>query len=222
MPTLTVIRQLFGNAFSAITQGFVTGASGHKGLDLAAPPGTPVHAIVGGTVVYAENASNNVARAASFWVNNSAGTESGGNAVIIQAADGKRYFYEHLQGFNVAPGQTITAGTQIGTVGATGNATGPHLHFAMADWNNKTWIDPTVTLSQMYYSLIQQHPFGWTTDPATGGLVNADIQNQVPAGPGLIPDITGAVVFIGIILVGVAFLFLAGQVAKVRTSEASS
>lgn len=88
-----------------------TGSSCHEGKDWAAPVGTPIRAAHGGTVRYAG------------WLGNY------GNYVGIEAPDGSGTGYAHLNTINVSPGQNITEGQVIGTLGNTGNSTGPHLHF---------------------------------------------------------------------------------------------
>ncbi|MFD8042700.1 LysM peptidoglycan-binding domain-containing M23 family metallopeptidase [Streptomyces chartreusis] len=83
----------------------------HTGVDFAAATGTPLKAVGAGTVV-------------------SAGWGGAyGNQVVIQLADGYYAQYAHLSSLSVSSGQTVTAGQQIGLSGATGNVTGPHLHF---------------------------------------------------------------------------------------------
>lgn len=83
----------------------------HTGLDFAAAAGTPVRAATNGVVGYA-------------------GPGGGyGNLVKITHADGVETWYAHLASYSVRPGQQVAAGEQIGTVGSTGNSTGPHLHF---------------------------------------------------------------------------------------------
>ncbi|MFJ8630090.1 LysM peptidoglycan-binding domain-containing M23 family metallopeptidase [Streptomyces sp. NPDC093568] len=83
----------------------------HTGVDFAAATGTPLKAVGAGTVV-------------------SAGWGGAyGNQVVIQLADGYYAQYAHLSSLGVSAGQTVTAGQQIGLSGATGNVTGPHLHF---------------------------------------------------------------------------------------------
>ncbi len=83
----------------------------HTGVDFVAPTGTPLKAVGAGTVV-------------------SAGWGGAyGNQVVIQLADGYYAQYAHLSSLSVSSGQTVTAGQQIGLSGATGNVTGPHLHF---------------------------------------------------------------------------------------------
>lgn len=83
----------------------------HTGVDFSAATGTPLKAVGAGTVV-------------------SAGWGGAyGNQVVIQLADGYYAQYAHLSSLSVSAGQTVTAGQQIGLSGATGNVTGPHLHF---------------------------------------------------------------------------------------------
>ena len=84
----------------------------HSGIDLLAAAGTPVGAAGGGTVSFA-------------------GWDSGGygNLVVIDHADGVSSWYAHLSRIDVTRGASMTTATQVGLVGATGNATGPHLHF---------------------------------------------------------------------------------------------
>ncbi|MEU4094964.1 M23 family metallopeptidase [Streptomyces sp. NPDC026673] len=83
----------------------------HTGVDFQASVGTPVHAVGAGTVVEAG------------WGG------SYGNNVVIRHADGMYTQYAHLSSLGVSVGQTVSAGSQIGLSGATGNVTGPHLHF---------------------------------------------------------------------------------------------
>jgi len=83
----------------------------HDGLDYSARVGTPILASGSGTVVFA-------------------GTRGGyGNTIEIDHGDGLVTRYAHMSQFNVANGATVTQGQMIGAVGATGNVTGPHLHF---------------------------------------------------------------------------------------------
>jgi murein DD-endopeptidase MepM/ murein hydrolase activator NlpD len=84
----------------------------HSGIDLLAGAGTPVRAAGAGTVTFAG------------W--NPGGY---GNVVVIDHANGVSTWYAHLSRIDVTDGAAVTTGTQVGLVGATGNATGPHLHF---------------------------------------------------------------------------------------------
>ena len=83
----------------------------HTGVDFVVPTGTTIKSVAAGTVV-------------------SAGWGGAyGNQVVIQHADGQYSQYAHLSSLSVLAGQTVTEGQQIGLSGATGNVTGPHLHF---------------------------------------------------------------------------------------------
>ena len=84
----------------------------HAGIDLLAPRGTAVRAAAPGRVVLA-------GYAAGGW----------GNLVVIVHTNGARTMYAHLSRVTVRRGQSILSGTRVGLVGATGDATGPHLHF---------------------------------------------------------------------------------------------
>jgi murein DD-endopeptidase MepM/ murein hydrolase activator NlpD len=83
----------------------------HTGVDFVVPTGTSLKAVGAGTVV-------------------SAGWGGAyGNQVVIKLNDGHYAQYAHLSQLSVSAGQTVTAGQQVGLSGATGNVTGPHLHF---------------------------------------------------------------------------------------------
>ncbi|MDD2506524.1 MAG: LysM peptidoglycan-binding domain-containing M23 family metallopeptidase, partial [Candidatus Cloacimonetes bacterium] len=83
----------------------------HKGIDLGAKNGTPIYAVLDGTVVYS-------------------GVQGAyGNVVVIEHPDFVMTVYAHNEKNLVAVGDKIQKGQQIATVGSTGNATGSHLHF---------------------------------------------------------------------------------------------
>jgi murein DD-endopeptidase MepM/ murein hydrolase activator NlpD len=102
------LRAAIGDRFGPRGNGF------HPGIDYPAPTGTPVKAAGRGSVVFA-------------------GWDSGGygNLVVIEHPQGVRSMYAHLSRIEVRVGQPTTAGMEIGRVGATGFATGPHLHFEL-------------------------------------------------------------------------------------------
>ncbi|MFF7234799.1 peptidoglycan DD-metalloendopeptidase family protein [Streptomyces collinus] len=83
----------------------------HTGIDFHAASGTSVHAVGSGTVV------------STGWGG------AYGNQIVIRMADGMYTQYGHLSSIGVSAGQKVVAGQQIGLSGATGNVTGPHLHF---------------------------------------------------------------------------------------------
>ncbi|KOG37727.1 M23 family metallopeptidase [Streptomyces resistomycificus] len=91
--------------------GAVWSSGSHTGVDFHAASGTSVHAVGSGTVVEAG------------WGG------SYGNNVVIKMNDGTYTQYGHLSSIGVSVGETVTPGRQIGLSGATGNVTGPHLHF---------------------------------------------------------------------------------------------
>lgn len=94
----------------------------HNGTDLAAGYGTPVRAIGHGTVV-------------------SAGYQGGyGNLVAIRHSNGYTSYYGHLSKILVRSGQRVSQSDLVGLVGATGLATGPHLHYGIM--KNGAWADP--------------------------------------------------------------------------------
>jgi murein DD-endopeptidase MepM/ murein hydrolase activator NlpD len=84
----------------------------HAGIDILAPAGTPVAAAAAGHVTWA-------GWLAGGW----------GNLVVVAHVDGVRTMYAHLSKIAAVVGQRVSAGTVLGAVGATGDATGPHLHF---------------------------------------------------------------------------------------------
>lgn len=85
-------------------------ANTHTGLDFAAPAGTPVVSVANGVVTSTEYDG------------------SYGNKVVVTLDDGTEVWYCHLTSFSVSPGDNVSGGSPIGTVGSTGNSTGPHLH----------------------------------------------------------------------------------------------
>jgi murein DD-endopeptidase MepM/ murein hydrolase activator NlpD len=90
----------------------LTGAGAmHNGLDFKGPVGTPILAAADGKITFA-------------------GRQGGyGNCIEITHANGLVTRYAHLSGFNVAHGQKVARGVQIGRMGSTGRSTGSHLHF---------------------------------------------------------------------------------------------
>jgi murein DD-endopeptidase MepM/ murein hydrolase activator NlpD len=105
-------------AFSRVTSSYgprihpvLGGQKYHKGTDYGAPAGTPVRTVADGVVTFA-------------------GRQGGyGNYVVIRHPDTAATAYAHLERIAVRVGQLVQQGQSIGTVGSTGTATGPNLHF---------------------------------------------------------------------------------------------
>lgn len=114
---------------SYISAGF-NGYPGHKGLDIAGPYGTPVVAAESGTVIEANDYDS--------W------GQSWGYYVLIYHNGTFTTRYAHLSSVAVATGQYVEKGTIVGYEGATGNVTGPHLHFEV--YQNGTRVDPMMFL----------------------------------------------------------------------------
>lgn len=104
--------------FSRVTSGFkmrfhpiLQKWRAHLGVDYAAPTGTPVRSVGDGVVEFA-------------------GVQNGfGNVVFVKHRNNHVTVYAHLSKINVQRGQSVGQGQNVGLVGATGWATGPHLHF---------------------------------------------------------------------------------------------
>jgi len=97
--------------------------SWHAGIDLPAPMGTPVYSARSGEVVWA-------------------GWRDGGWGflVVVAHGHGERSMYAHLSRIDVRVGVWIGQGVRVGLIGASGHATGPHLHFEVRVRNAS--VDP--------------------------------------------------------------------------------
>ena len=100
----------------------VGGNTFHAGLDVAAPTGTPILAVQGGTV------------SRVGWMG------AYGYSVFVDHGDGVQTRYAHMSVISVPVGQLVSQGQQLGLVGSTGASTGPHLHFELR-FNGRA-VDP--------------------------------------------------------------------------------
>jgi murein DD-endopeptidase MepM/ murein hydrolase activator NlpD len=99
----------------------------HNGVDFAAPTGTPVRSIGAGLITYAG------------W--------KGPNGILVKIQHSARYStaYVHLSRLakGIRKGVRVRRGQEVGAVGSTGRATGPHLHFSLYDFGK--FVDPLKT-----------------------------------------------------------------------------
>jgi murein DD-endopeptidase MepM/ murein hydrolase activator NlpD len=141
----------FGGRIHPISRSF----KDHKGVDYAAPTGTPVRTVGDGVVEFA-------------------GTQRGyGNVIEIKHRDGKSTLFAHLSRIDVTKGQKVEQGTVVGAVGTTGYSTGPHLHFEFRV--NGEHHDP-LTIAQQSNSV----PLSATARPAFNRMV-ADVRLKLQA-----------------------------------------
>lgn len=119
----------------------------HSGLDIAAPAGTAIKAPAPAKVIDTGN----------YYYN--------GNTVFLDHGQGLISGYFHMTEISVKPGQQVTRGDMLGTVGATGRVTGPHLH-----WNvylNRTKVDPALFIGKYIPILDARNKLRDKTAPKT-------------------------------------------------------
>lgn len=131
-------RQDFRAAFIWPVRGRISGKFGnhrilngtpkspHTGMDIAAATGTPIRAPLGGEVTMVSDL---------YYT---------GNTLIIDHGFGVSTVFAHMDSVTVHMGQRLEQGDQIGTVGATGRATGPHLHWGL-NWYGER-LNPALVL----------------------------------------------------------------------------
>jgi murein DD-endopeptidase MepM/ murein hydrolase activator NlpD len=111
IPSVTPVNGWITSGFGRRISPFTGEVSMHKGIDVAAPMGTPILSPADGVVVF------------------SGAKEGFGNFIMIAHGYGVVSSYGHNAQNMVQPGQTISRGEQIATVGMSGRTTGPHLHY---------------------------------------------------------------------------------------------
>lgn len=132
LPVDAALTQPFGiTPFVQANPGLYRIPPGHSGLDFGAGAGTPIRALRSGTVVYAG------------WRNyyGQPVNDGTGYGLVVAVEEGANvWWYAHQSRIDVAVGQQITSGQQLGLVGSTGRSTGAHLHFELRQ--NGNVIDP--------------------------------------------------------------------------------
>jgi len=98
------------------------GLHGYNAVDLAAPKGTPILAAADGIVIIS--------------IRNNGWNGGYGNYVVINHPNGTQTLYAHMSKVLATNGESVTQGEEIGLVGATGEATGPHVHFEVRGARN--------------------------------------------------------------------------------------
>lgn len=154
--------------FSRVTSGFkmrfhpiLKAWRAHLGTDYAAPTGTPVRTVGDGVVEFA-------------------GVQNGfGNVVFVKHRNSHVTVYAHLSRIGVRVGQQVSQGQNIGAVGSTGWATGPHLHFEFRV--NGAHQDP-MTIARQSESI----PVSAAAKPAFERLASAMRSQLAAAGPALL------------------------------------
>lgn len=123
-----------GDYFWPVDGGYISAyqgdGRGHKGVDIAAPYGTPIYAAESGTVIETGDGWNG----------------GYGNCVRVQHDDGNVTVYAHQSSIAVSYGDYVVKGQLLGYVGSTGDSTGNHLHFEVRSYG--TYANPLDYVSQ--------------------------------------------------------------------------
>lgn len=104
-----IICPIDGSAYADTWGAPRSGGRKHQGVDMIAPSGVPLYAVVSGVVTFKQN-------------------RLGGNAVSLVGDNGNRYYYAHLSAYEGASGRRVSQGEVVGYNGSTGNSSTPHLH----------------------------------------------------------------------------------------------
>lgn len=137
------------------------GSSSHAGQDVTNSTGTAVYAAAAGTVI----------RRGTAVVPGRTG-----NGLVISHGSGRYTYYGHLSVFRVSLNATVAAGQRIADMGATGNVTGPHLHFETHSGALGTTVNPVSYLAARGVDL----GGGWSTiDPGAVGATVKAVQHLI-------------------------------------------
>ncbi|WP_335645139.1 peptidoglycan-binding protein [Amycolatopsis albispora] len=132
----------------------------HAGQDVTNSTGTAVYAAAAGTVIRRS------------WGGGLGGRT--GNAIVLSHGGGIYTYYGHLDAYRVALGKSVSAGQRIADMGATGNVTGPHLHFEVHSGGLGPTVNPVPFLAARGVDL----GGGWPRiDPGARGATVTVIQH---------------------------------------------
>ncbi|MED3912736.1 phage tail tape measure protein [Peribacillus simplex] len=134
----------------------------HAGIDIAGNTGDRLDANVGGKVI------------ASGTYGKGSGYSGYGNVVVVKDNDGLEHLYAHLEKTLVKVGDVIDPGQKIGTIGSTGNSTGPHLHYEVRKDGYGTEIDPTG-----YYKNAKNNKYAATEEQSEASKQAAEQSSNV-------------------------------------------
>ncbi|MFJ6444101.1 peptidoglycan-binding protein [Streptomyces sp. NPDC091649] len=148
------------------------GGASHAGQDVSNSTGTAVYAAAAGTVVRRS------------WGGGLPGRT--GNALVISHGNGQYTYYGHLNAYRVGLNARVSAGQRIADMGATGNVTGPHLHFETHSGRLGATVNPVAFLAARGVDLSG----GWSRiDPGASGATVVVIQHLMNRrGYGLVVD----------------------------------
>lgn len=144
----------------------------HAGQDITNSTGTAVYAAAAGTVIRRQ------------WGGGLSGRT--GNGIVISHGGGAYTYYGHLNTYRVSLNQAVSAGQRIADMGATGNVTGPHLHFEVHSGGLGPTVNPVTFLSARGVDL----GGGWSRiDPGARGATVSVVQHLMnQRGYGLVVD----------------------------------
>jgi murein DD-endopeptidase MepM/ murein hydrolase activator NlpD len=141
VPSMWPVNGRLLSRFGERTDPFSGEGAIHAGVDISAPSGTPVRAAADGIVSFAE-----------YY-------HGYGKLVVIDHGSGMSTRYGHLSRYEVVPGQEIRRGEIIGSSGATGRVTSPHLHFEVRIGGSAVNPHPYLTRSAMMMPVHADLPF---------------------------------------------------------------
>jgi murein DD-endopeptidase MepM/ murein hydrolase activator NlpD len=167
-PADGAVTSRFGTREGFRTDNGAQASTNHKGVDIGGGLGSPVRSAAEGEVVFVGNRGGY------------------GTQIRVRHADGTTSSYSHLSAAGVKVGDRVNGGAQIGAVGQSGNATGPHLHFELLDRQGRH-MDPSGALSGKAPAVEPTYRMSAPDDP-TGFYSGRTQPNQGTGGMGAGPE----------------------------------